>query len=79
MDEIWYCLSGQGKVWRMIKGEEEEEVSLQKDVCLAIPVGTHFQFQNTSDESSMFLIATMPPWPGPQDVEDVEDHWIPSK
>ncbi len=74
VDEIWYCIQGQGEVWRKLS-EREETVTVRPDVCLTIPVGTHFQFRNTGREPLIFIIATMPPWPGSSEAVNVDDHW----
>jgi mannose-6-phosphate isomerase-like protein (cupin superfamily) len=74
VEEIWYFLGGEGQVWRR-QSEREEVVDVQRGICLTIPVGAHFQFRNIGAEPLCFLIATMPPWPGPQEAVRVENHW----
>lgn len=74
VEEIWYFLSGQGQVWRK-QDTQEEVVDVSTGVCLTIPVGTRFQFRNTGSEPLCFLIATMPPWPGPDEATRVQDYW----
>lgn len=63
VEEIWYCLSGEGEVWREMNGMEEV-VPFRPSTSLTIPVGTSFQFRNTGNNSLSFLITTIPPWPG---------------
>jgi mannose-6-phosphate isomerase-like protein (cupin superfamily) len=74
IEEIWFFSYGRGEVWRKL-GEREEVVPVGSGVCLSIPTGAHFQFRNTGDGPLVFLIATMPPWPGEQEAVRVADHW----
>lgn len=74
VDEIWYFISGKGQVWRR-QGNQEAIVDANKGTCLTIPVGTHFQFRNTGSEPRCFVIATIPPWPGPEEAVRVDDYW----
>ncbi|SRR6266849_8694357 len=74
IEEIWYFIQGRGQVWRKL-GDQENEVDTQPGICLTIPPQTHFQFRNTGSEPLCFIIATMPPWPGPQEAVKVTDHW----
>jgi mannose-6-phosphate isomerase-like protein (cupin superfamily) len=74
VEEIWYCLSGNGQVWRKL-GNAEETVDVMEGVSLTIPVDAHFQFRNTSDKPFCFLIATMPPWPGKDEAIKVRGYW----
>jgi mannose-6-phosphate isomerase-like protein (cupin superfamily) len=76
IEEIWYCLQGQGQVWRR-KGDMEEVVEFRLGVSLTIPTGTHFQFRNTGGEPLRFVIATMPPWPGGDEAVRVRGRWEP--
>ena len=67
VEEIWYFLEGEGEVWR--KNDQSEEVTpAVPGVSLTIPVGTHFQFRNTGDAPLVFVLVTMPPWPGEDEV-----------
>jgi mannose-6-phosphate isomerase-like protein (cupin superfamily) len=74
IEEIWYCIQGQGQVWRK-EGENANIVDIFPGVCLTIPTHTHFQFRNTGPAPLCIIITTMPPWPGPQEWEEVADHW----
>ena len=74
IEEIWYCLSGLGEVWRKL-GDDERCDKIAAGVSLTIPTGTHFQFRNTGSEALCLVIATMPPWPGAQEAYRVPDHW----
>src|SRR5687767_15134803 len=44
VEEIWYVVSGYGKMWRRNDGREEI-VDLEPGLCLTLPLGTHFQFR----------------------------------
>jgi mannose-6-phosphate isomerase-like protein (cupin superfamily) len=37
--------------------------------------GTHFQFRNMGETSLVFLIVTIPGWPGPEEAIEVEGKW----
>ncbi len=74
VDEIWYCLSGRGEIWRAT-GDYEEVVETRPETSISIPVGTHFQFRNVGDEALTFAITTMPPWPGDSEAIRVADYW----
>ena len=74
IDEIWYYLTGRGEVWRKL-GDSSEVLEVEAGISLSIPVGTHFQFRNVSDEALTFVITTMPPLPGDSEAIRVADHW----
>ena len=74
VEEVWYFIQGRGQVWRK-NDAGESIVDVQPGVSLSIELGTHFQFRNTGDEDLCFIIVTMPPWPGEQEAERVEDYW----
>ena len=74
VEEIWFCLEGEGEVWRR-EGAEEAVVPFRPGLSLSIPAGTHFQFRNPGRAPLRFVIVTMPPWPGEQEAERVTDHW----
>ncbi len=74
VDEIWYFISGKGHVWRK-QGDQEKIVVAEPGTCLTIPLGTHFQFQNSGSEPLCFIIATIPPWPGPDEAVRVDNYW----
>jgi mannose-6-phosphate isomerase-like protein (cupin superfamily) len=77
VEEIWYVLSGSGRMWRKL-GEQEEVVELAAGVSLTIPTGTHFQFRCDGDHSLQVLGATMPPWPGEGEAYFVDGTWQPT-
>ena len=74
VEEIWYVMSGEGEVWRK-SASEELIVPVRAGSSLTIPPHTSFQFRNTGDTSLCILIATMPPWPGPQEAMNVLGLW----
>src|SRR5712691_10795005 len=41
IEEVWYFISGQGRMWRKL-GEHEEVVEVGPGVSISIPTGTHF-------------------------------------
>ena len=77
VEELWYCLEGNGKLWRRL-GEREEVVELAPGVGASIPLGTHFQFRSTGDRPLCILIATIPAWPGDDEAFRVPGRWPPS-
>jgi mannose-6-phosphate isomerase-like protein (cupin superfamily) len=74
VDEIWFCVSGLGQIWRS-QPDHEEVSDIRPGACLTIPLGTQFQFRNTGSESLCLLIATMPPRPGPEEAVPANGHW----
>ena len=74
VEEVWYCLGGRGEMWRK-QGEREEIVPLDAGVCLTIPLGVDFQFRSFGHTPLVVLIATMPPWPGPDEAYPVPGKW----
>ncbi|HEU5296328.1 MAG TPA: cupin domain-containing protein [Burkholderiaceae bacterium] len=74
VEEIWYFVSGHGEMWRK-QGEREEVVTVERGVCLTIPLGTHFQFRSFGDEPLAAVGVTMPPWPGEGEAFEVRGKW----
>jgi mannose-6-phosphate isomerase-like protein (cupin superfamily) len=74
VEEIWYVLSGRGRIWRKL-GQQEEIDQIDAGVSLSIPTGTQFQFRCDSPEPLTVLGATMPPWPGEDEAYLVEGVW----
>jgi mannose-6-phosphate isomerase-like protein (cupin superfamily) len=74
VEEIWYCLSGQGEVWRSFNDKDTVTV-FRPGTSLTIPPGTYFQFRNTGDELLCILITSMPPWPGADEAVPVTEKW----
>src|SRR3954454_16496357 len=77
IEEIWYFLAGRGQMWRK-HDDREEIVDVFRDVCLTIPVGTHFQFRSCGDETLAAIGATIPPWPGTGEAIPVKGVWTPT-
>lgn len=73
VEEIWYCVSGSGEMWRK-HGDEERVDSLAPGTCLTLPLGTHFQF-HAGDDGMAACAVTMPPWPGEDEAVFVEGAW----
>jgi mannose-6-phosphate isomerase-like protein (cupin superfamily) len=74
VEEVWYFLSGQGRMWRRL-GQEEEVVEVTPGVSLSIPLGTRFQLRNDGDRPLAAVAVTMPPWPGEDEAYFVEGPW----
>jgi mannose-6-phosphate isomerase-like protein (cupin superfamily) len=74
VDEIWFVLSGRGRIWRKL-GRQEEIDEIDAGVSLSIPTHTQFQFRCDSPEPLTVLGATMPPWPGEDEAYLVEGVW----
>jgi mannose-6-phosphate isomerase-like protein (cupin superfamily) len=78
VEEIWFCLSGRGEMWRK-QDDNEEIVALEPGVCLTIPLGTHFQFRASSGAAPLVALGvTMPPWPGEGEAIVVPGKWAAS-
>lgn len=52
--------------------------SLVPGTAIDIPVGTAFQYRNTSDADLKFLCVAMPPWPGDSEATLVKGPWQPT-
>lgn len=78
VEEIWCFVSGHGRIWRLLDGDEEiTEVGPGSSVT--IPLGAHFQFRCDSDAIPIVAIGvTMPPWPGEGEARVVEGRWQPT-
>jgi mannose-6-phosphate isomerase-like protein (cupin superfamily) len=74
VEEIWYVLSGRGRMWRK-QGGHEQVVELAEGLCLSIPAGTHFQFRASPDAALSAVAITMPPWPGADEAMFVAGPW----
>jgi mannose-6-phosphate isomerase-like protein (cupin superfamily) len=74
VEEIWYFLSGQGRMWRRFEGAEEI-VEVVPGVSLSIPLGTRLQLKNDGDEPLAAVAVTMPPWPGEHEAYLVDGKW----
>ena len=73
--ELWFITAGEGEMWRQA-GAVEEVTALHPGLSLSIPLGTGFQFRNTSDEDPLEAVAvTMPPWPGDDEAQPAQGKW----
>jgi mannose-6-phosphate isomerase-like protein (cupin superfamily) len=77
VEEIWYVVSGRGKMWRRSE-EDEKIVDLAPGVALTIPVGTHFQFRAFGPDALDVIGVTMPPWPGDGEAIRSQGPWPPT-
>jgi mannose-6-phosphate isomerase-like protein (cupin superfamily) len=78
VEEVWYILSGSGRMWRKLDGYEEI-VEIGPGTSLTIPTGTHFQFRCDGDERLDVIGTTMPPWPGESEAYFVKGAWQPTE
>jgi mannose-6-phosphate isomerase-like protein (cupin superfamily) len=74
VNEIWYCLSGNGEIWQQNNGLGDVKKFTSGD-SFTIPVGNSFQFRNIGQEPLCILIATMPKWPGKEEAIIVRNYW----
>ena len=74
VEEIWYFLTGRGKIWRRL-GDEESIIDVGPGVCLTIPLGAHFQFRAVGELPLAFIAVTMPSWPGMDEAFRVDGPW----
>jgi len=74
VEEIWYVVAGQGRLWRRSDGAEEI-VDLAPGLSLTIPVGAQFQFRNDGDAPLQIVAVTMPPWPGESEAYAAIGAW----
>jgi mannose-6-phosphate isomerase-like protein (cupin superfamily) len=77
VDEIWFVVKGQGRIWRRAGGNEEI-TALLPGMSLTLPVGTEFQFRNDGAGPLDILGVTMPPWPGEDEAKAASGTWAPS-
>ncbi len=74
VEEVWYVLAGQGRMWRKLAGQEEV-LQLRPGTSLTIPVGTAFQFSSDGTVPLEAVAVTMPPWPGAHEAYEVKGKW----
>lgn len=73
VEEIWYVLEGEGRVWRAPAGAQSvAPVTVGPGVALVIPTGWRFQFAAGPDGPLRFLCYTSPPWPGADEAQPAE-------
>ena len=71
VEEVWYFLSGTGRMWRR-SGNGEEIVAVGPGVSISLPAGTAFQFRSDSADPLQAVGVTMPPWPSDDEAYAVE-------
>ena len=74
VEEFWYVVSGSAEIW-LNSGAQRELQDAGPGFSLHIPPGVPFQFRTTGNEPFIFLIATVPPWPGNEEATLVEGAW----
>ena len=75
VEEIWYILEGEGRVWRCPPGADAGSMppqAVSPGDALVIPVGWRFQFAAAPGGPLRFLCHTTPAWPG-------EDEAVPAE
>lgn len=77
LEEIWYFISGRGRMWRQIAGRDET-VDVRPGVCISIPAGTHFQFRSDDFQLLSAVGITMPPWEKQYEGSVVKGLWDPT-
>jgi mannose-6-phosphate isomerase-like protein (cupin superfamily) len=77
VEELWFVLRGHGEMWRR-DATHEDIVALEPGLCLAIPLGTRFQFRCTGDAPLSAVAVTMPPWPGADEAVAESGPWPPT-
>ena len=76
VEEAWYVVSGAGEVWRCPPDALPADippVSVTPGDALVTPVGWSFQFRAYPGGPLRFLCVTMPPWPGIDEAEPVDE------
>jgi mannose-6-phosphate isomerase-like protein (cupin superfamily) len=74
VEELWFCIAGEGELWRRA-GSTQETRQFTPGVAVNIPLGVDFQFRTTGARALEFVIASAPPWPGPDEAIPVAGHW----
>ncbi len=74
VEEVWYCVAGDGELWRSADGDEET-VALRPGMSATIPLGVNFQFRTNGSQPLELVIVTMPPWPGASEAVAVAGKW----
>ncbi len=77
VEEIWFVLGGQGRIWRRQNGKERID-ALAPGTSLTIPLGTAFQFRAEAGAPLSFVAITMPPWPGMDEALPAPGPWAPT-
>jgi mannose-6-phosphate isomerase-like protein (cupin superfamily) len=77
VEEVWYVVAGAGRMWRRL-GDAESIVTLAPGTAIALPTGTRFQFRCDGAAPLVAVGATMPPWPGADEAQEVAGPWTPT-
>ena len=77
VDELWYCLHGEGRIWRFRDGQEKVTL-LEPGQSVNLPAGATFQFRCDGGIPLEVLIVTAPPWPGDGEAAPSEGPWVPT-
>jgi mannose-6-phosphate isomerase-like protein (cupin superfamily) len=77
VEEIWFVLRGQGRIWRRQDGQERID-ALAPGTSLTIPLGTAFQFRAEAGAPLSFVAITMPPWPEIDEALPAPGPWAPT-
>ena len=77
VEEIWFIVSGRGRIWRSQNGVERIE-AIARGGSLTIPLGTAFQFRAEDGAPLSFVAITMPPWPGAGEALPAQGPWTPT-
>ncbi|MDA1218345.1 MAG: cupin domain-containing protein [Chloroflexi bacterium] len=75
VEEVWYILEGNGKVWRCPPNTDPstvEAIVVIPGDALTIPTGWRFQFSSSESGPLRFLCVTIPPWPGPDEAQPAD-------
>lgn len=75
VEEVWYILEGQGRVWRCSSDDDPWDVgpvAVAPGDALAIPTGWRFQFSAAEEGPLRFLCVTIPPWPGLDEAQPAD-------
>jgi mannose-6-phosphate isomerase-like protein (cupin superfamily) len=78
VEEVWFCVSGSGQLWRCSADGAEDITDLLPGVAISLPLGTRFQFRTSGAQPLEVVITTLPPWPGPDEAILVTGRWTPT-
>ena len=74
IEEVWYFLSGHGRMWRRL-ADQEEILEVRPGLSISLPVGMDFQFRCDGDAPLSAVGVAMPPWPGMDEAVPVQGIW----
>jgi len=77
IEEIWYCLSGRGELWRKYSSTALV-APLEPGTSVLIGFQERFQFRAFNEPLDLIL-ATIPGWPGSDEAVQIEEgKWPPT-